>query len=404
MGRTYIYLDTAAATPVDGRVLAAMRPYLARDFGNPSSIHDSGVKARRAVETARAGIASILGAQADELIFTSGGTEANNLAILGIIGHRVSQGHSVSGAQIITSTIEHASVLEPCRALERQGLTLTCLPVRNDGLVDPAELKRALRPETILVSIAYANNEIGVIQPLREITRVVRKFRNVKHRVSHMVCDTRCCTPIFHTDACQAPRFLDLDVRHLGVDLMTLNSAKIYGPKGAGCLYVRRGVDLSPLVYGGGQERGYRSGTENVVGIVGFSAALELGVKLREKESVRLSKLRDYFVARLLKLEGVFLNGSPTARLPNNVNVSFAGTDSEFVVLNLDAEGVAVSSGSACSTHLKDSSYVIEALGGGRERALAAVRFSFGRDTTKHDLDYVLKILPGILSRARVGL
>ncbi len=364
-----IYLDTAAG------------------FGNPSSIHSSGVKARRAVETARAAIASILGAQADEIIFTSSGTEANNLAILGMARHRVSQGHSVSGVHIITSAIEHASVLEPCRALERQGLTLTYLSVKPDGLVDPAVLAKALRPDTILVSIAYANNEIGVIQPIRELTKVIRNFKRSSY---------------FHTDGCQIPRFLNLDVRKLGVDLMTLNSDKIYGPKGVGMLYCRRGLTLTPLVYGGGQEQGRRSGTENVAGIVGFAKALERCVKLREKESARLSKLRDYFIRRLLKLKGTTLNGSLVARLPNNVNVSFTGTDSEFVVLNLDAAGVACSSGSACSTQTKDASYVIEALGQTPDQARGAVRFTLGRDTAKRDLEYVLKILPDILQRARV--
>src|SRR3989344_5805487 len=392
-----VYLDAAAATPVDGRVLAVMRPYLARDFGNPSSIHDSGVKAKRAVETARGGIASILGAQADEIIFTSGGTEANNLAILGparILG----KGH------IITTVIEHASVLEPCRLLEREGWIITYLPVRNDGLVDPTELKRALRPETILVSIAYANNEIGVIQPLRELAKVIRHFKNVQHRVSHKVCDTRRLTPpFFHTDPCQAPRFLDCRVTTLGVDMMTLNSGKIYGPKGVGCLYARRGIKLAPLLGGGGQEQGRRSGTENVVGIVGFSAALELCVKLLEKESTQFSKLRDYFIDRLLKLPGVTLNGSRESRLPNNVNVSFAGADSEYLVLNLDAAGVACSSGSACSAQTKDSSYVIKALGGSEAQARGAVRFTLGRETAKADLDYVLRILPDILKRSRVA-
>lgn len=390
MRRTYIYLDSAAATPLDERVLAAMRQYLTREFGNPSSLHRSGVVARRAVETARAGVASALGAERDEIIFTGSGTEANNLAILDVARESRS-GH------VITSVIEHVSVLEPCRALERQGLTLTYLPVRHDGLVDPAVLARTLRPDTILVSIGYANNEIGVIQPIREIARVIRNFKKLQTKSHKLKADDY---PYFHTDACQAPRFLDCRAPTLGVDLLTLNSGKIYGPKGTGCLYVRRGLNLRPILYGGGQEHGLRSGTENVAGIVGFVKALELCVKLRAKESTRLSKLRDHFIFRLLKLNGVTLNGSPTARLPNNVNVSFAGADSEYVVLSLDAADVAASSGSACSTRTKDTSYVIKALGGNEERARSAVRFTLGRDTTKRVLDYVLKILPEILSRA----
>ncbi|MBI2097972.1 MAG: cysteine desulfurase [Candidatus Vogelbacteria bacterium] len=379
-----IYLDTAAG------------------FNNPSSIHVEGVAAAKALDSARALTAAILGTRAEEIIFTSGGTESNNLAIFGLV-RTFGKGH------IITTAIEHASVLEPCRSLEREGWAVTYLPVKPDGLTDPAVFARALRPDTVLVSIAYANNEIGVIQPLRELARVVRKFRNVKHRnvqhrMSNKMCDIRCLTPIFHTDACQAPRFLDCRVPALGVDMMTLNSGKIYGPKGVGCLYVRQGIKLSPLLLGGGQERGLRSGTENVPGIVGLAAALRLGAKLREKESVRLAKLRDYFIEKLLALPGVVLNGSAESRLPNNINVSFVGADSEYLVLALDAAGVACSSGSACSTHLQDSSYVIQALGGNQERARSAVRFTLGRDTTKRDLDYVLKILPGILSRSRVEL
>lgn len=394
MKRTYIYLDAAAATPLDRRVLAVMRPYLTREFGNPSSLYRSGVIARRAVETARTVIASILAAHADEIIFTSGGTESNNLAIQGVV-RAAGRGH------LITTAIEHASVLRPCRALERQGLTLTYLPVGNDGLVDPAELKKTLRPETILVSIGYVNNEIGAIQPIREIARVIRNFKKLQATNYKLKADTY---PYFHIDGCQAPRFLDCRVSTLGVDLMTINSGKIYGPKGAGCLYVRRGIKLTPLLEGGGQEQGLRSGTENVPGLVGFAKALERCVELREKESTRLSNLRDYFIFRLLKLDRVTLNGSPDTRLPNNVNVSFAGTDSEFVVLNLDAAGVACSSGSACSTQTKDSSYVMAALGGSEDQARGAVRFTLGRETTKRDLDYVLKILPDILSRARNSL
>lgn len=387
-----IYLDTAAATPLDGGVRQAMVKYFSTDFGNPSSLHRPGVTAKLAVEEAREKAAMSLAAHPDEIIFTGGGTEANNLAILGLTG-QAQRGH------IITSVIEHASVLEPCRALEREGWLVTYLPVEPDGLINPKFLVKALRPDTVLVSVAYANNEIGVIQPIREIAKVIRHFK--KLQADKLQVNSY---PFFHTDACQTPRFLDLDVRRLGVDLMTINSGKIYGPKGVGCLYVRRGLRLAPLQVGGGQERGLRSGTENVAGIVGFAAALELCGKLREKESVKLTKLRDYFIDRLLKFGDVTLNGSLIARLPNNVNVSFVGADSEYLVLNLDALGVAASSGSACSVHTEDSSYVIKALGDSKEQARGAVRFTLGRDTTKEDLNYVLKILPGILERARVGL
>ena len=367
--------------------------------GNPSSLHHGGAMVKKLVENSRILIASLISGQPDEIIFTSGGTEANNLAIFGVMGHRMSAGHSMSGSHIITTKIEHASILEPCRELARRGCPVTYLPINRDGLVSPVALAEALRPETVLVSIGYANNEIGVIQPIRELAKVIRHFRKMRHRMSNILLDIGCLTPYFHTDACQAPRFLDCRVSTLGVDLMTLNSGKIYGPEGVGCLYVRRGVNLSPLIYGGGQERGIRNGTENVKGIVGFADALALCVKLREKESARLTKLRDYFIDRLLKLPGVVLNGSRKSRLPNNVNVSFIGADSESVVLNLDAQGVYVSSGSACSTHTKDSSYVVQALGYQPEAARSAVRFTLDRATTKRDLDYVLKILPAILKR-----
>ncbi len=363
-----IYLDTAAG------------------FDNPSSLHAEGVAAAKALDSARALVAAILGTRAEEIIFTSGGTEANNLALFGLVKNK--PGH------IVTSVIEHASILESCRELERNGFAVTYLPVTPAGLINLAELKKALRPDTILVSIAYANNEIGVIQPLREIAKLIRNFKKLQ-------ANKLKASPFFHTDACQTPRFLDCRVATLGVDLMTLNSDKIYGPKGIGCLYVKQGIKLSPLLLGGGQERGWRSGTENVPGIVGFAKALELCTKLRIKESIRLAKLRDYFIEKLLTLPGVVLNGSAESRLPNNINISFTNTDSEFVVLNLDAAGVACSSGSACSTHIKDSSYVVRALGGDPERAGSAVRFTLGRDTTKRDLDYVLKVLSGILSRSR---
>jgi len=368
-----IYLDTAAATPLDSRALAAMRPYWLKSFANPSSIHYAGTVARRAVEEARAKVAQALETHSSEIIFTSGGTEANNLAIFGV-AHQFAINHKQSG-HIITSTIEHTSVLEPCRQLERVGWQVTYLPVNADGLVEPNVLTKALRPETALVSIGYANNEIGVIQPIRELAKVIRRAAR---------------RPYFHIDACQAPRFLTCRVPTLGVDMMTVNSDKIYGPKGVGALFARHSLELSPLIFGGGQERGLRSGTENVAGIVGFAVALELCEKLREKESIRLTKLRDYFIDHLLRLPHAKLNGAREARLPNNVNVSFGDADSEFVVLNLDVAGVAVSTGSACSTYGKGESHV----------APNSVRFTFDRATVKSDLDYVLKILPEILKRS----
>ncbi len=357
---------------------------------NPSSIHSSGVAAAAKLAEARESVASDLGAHADEIIFTSGGTEANNLAILGVAKAIKSSKKN----HIITLATEHASVLEPCRALERWGFDVTYLDVKPDGLIDLTEFKKALRPETVLVSVSYVNNEIGVLQPIREISKIIR--RHVEHSVSDRG-DAEC---LLHTDACQAPQFLNLNVAQLGIDLMTLNGSKLDAAKGVGCLYVKRGVVLEPIIYGGGQERGLRSGTENVPAITIFAKSLSVATKKSEKESARLTKLRDYFIKKLLKFDGVTLNGSATARIANNVNVSFKNADSEYIVLSLDAKGVLASSGSACSTQTKDSSYVIQALGGGANRASSAVRFSLTPKTSKHDLDYVLKILPEILTRA----
>jgi len=369
-----------------------MRPYFDSDYGNPSSIHTPGVVAWRAVETARAGVAAFLAANPVEVIFTSGGTEANNLAILGL---RRGVGHM----HIITTTIEHASVLEPCRALECEGWRITYLPVNAEGLINPKDLAQTISGDTTLVSIGYANNEVGTIQPLREVARFIRRFRK-EH-------DTQ--FPLFHTDACQAPRFLELNVHELGVDLLSLNGGKAYGPKGSGALYIRKGLTLEPIIYGGGQESGRRSGTANVPAIVGLAQSLKLCAQLREKERESLSRLRDYFIKQLLTLPDTSLNGSPTERLPHNANVSFLGTDSEFVVLNLDAHGVTCSSGSACSAHSKDASYVVRSLASkneqeGERRARSAVRFTLGRDTTRRDIDRVLRVLPPILARAKTSM
>ncbi len=355
---------------------------------NPSSIHSAGVRTAQTLSEARQTVARVLNAHSDEIIFTSGGTEANNLAIFGLARHRVSNKMCDTRCltfHIITTKIEHASILESCRQLEHEGFSVTYLLVKSDGLIDLKELAQALRPETILVSIGYANNEIGVIQPLREIAKIIRR---------------RC---VFHTDACQAPPFLDLNAARLGVDLMTINSSKVGGPKGSGCLYARRGINLQPILYGGGQERGRRSGTENVSAAANFAQALEKCTRSREKESARLAKLRDYFIKKLLALPGTTLNGSATNRLPNNVNVSFAEADSEFMVLNLDARGVLAASGSACSAQEKPASHVITALGHDATYAQTAVRFTLSRETKKADLDYVLKILPEILKRARIA-
>lgn len=396
-----VYLDTAAATPEDSRVRQAMAAYSRRHFANPSSLHGEGVAAARALAHARARVARVLGAHADEIIFTGGGTEANNLAIFGImtpVGHFVSKRWTRSVQQMLSTTIEHASVLEPARKIESAGGRVIYLPVNNEGLIDLKKFKESLTPKTKLVSIIYAHNEIGVIQPVREIAKIIRHFKAKTLKAKSFF-------PLLYLDACQAPRFLDLDVARLGVDLMTLNGSKIYGPSGTGCLYVRREIELTPLLYGGGQEGGRRSGTENVAGAVGLATALEICASEREKESARLTKLRDQLIVGLLKIDGVTLNGpapdSDTERLPNNVNVSIAGVEGEQVVLELDARGVACSTGAACSIPERDDSHVIMALGKTKEEAESAVRFTLGRDTTRAEVNYALKILPPILEKLR---
>lgn len=370
-----IYLDTAAG------------------YANPSSIHQEGMTARAKLEGARSDVARFLGAHVDEIVFTSSGTESNNLAIFGT-GHRVLKlpKHPVSG--IITSVIEHPSILNACIRLEGAGEIITYLPVDREGLIDPKILAEKLKPDTRLVTLHYVNNEIGVVQSIPEITKVIRK-----HRKFHSIN-----LPYFHLDACQATRFFDLNVAKLGVDLLTINSGKVYGPEGVGVLYVKRGIKLKPILAGGGQENGLRSGTENLGAIVDFAKALKLCEKFREKESARLTKLRDYFIEKLLKIPGTVLNGSASARAPHNINVSFLGTDSEYVVLSLDAKGVACSSGSACSARSESASYVLKSLDADNSRAQSAVRFTLSRTTTKSDLNYVLKILPEIINRARPNL
>jgi cysteine desulfurase len=293
-------------------------------------------------------------------------------------------------SHIIVSAIEHASVLQPAKELEKRGeVALTVLPVDKDGVVDLKVLKESLRPETILVSIMFANNEIGTIQPIKEIAKILRDFRRERG-----LNKDHANYPYFHTDACQATRFFDLDTRKLGVDLMTINANKMYGPKGGGALYVRRGVKVAPLLYGGGQEGTLRSGTENVSGIVGLAKAFVLATKFRDKETKNLNKLRDYAIKKIQKeIPGTILNGSATNRLPNNLNFTFPGVDAEWLVLQLDAKGISCSTGSACSFNTKDESYVIMALGKTEADAKSSVRFSLGRETTKSDLDILIKYL-----------
>ncbi len=386
-----IYLDHAATTPLDPRVLAAMQPYFAEDFGNPSSFHTLGIRAKDAVTDSRKTIANLIGAHEEEILFTSGGTESNNLALYGVINAH--KGAIKEGLpHVITSSIEHHAVLEPLLHWQKVKLIdLTVLPVNREGQVSVKDLEAALTPNTILVSIMMANNEIGTIEPIADIGRALLVWRK-EHKTFY---------PFFHSDSVQATGYLDLNVEKSHVDLLTVNASKMYGPKGVGLLYLRRGTKIEPLIRGGGQERNLRSGTENVPNIVGFAKAFELAVAEREAETLRLTKLRDYLVDGLMKIPKSRLNGHPTERLPNSANVSFLDIEGEACVLYLDAEGIMASTGSACASSSLDPSHVILATGLSYEAAHGSIRFTLGRSTTKADLDRVIQVMPGVIERLR---
>jgi len=382
-----IYLDHAATTYVDDRVMDAMRPFFSDVFANPSSFHSAGLKAKNAVTDARASIAKVLNCREDEVIFTSGGTESDNLAVIGI-----PRAHKAKGKHVITTAIEHHAVLETLLHYQKTGeVEVTVLPVDKFGMVSVEEFEKALRPDTVLVSIMMANNEIGTIQPIADIGRAILKWR--KEQATPY--------PYFHSDACQASGVLDLDIEKLHVDLLTLNGSKIYGPKGIGMLYVRRGVKIEPLIRGGGQEKNIRSGTENVPGIVGFAEALRLAQAGKDKENARLTQLRDRLVEGLLAIPKTRLNGHPTERLPNSVNISFIDIEGEAAVLYLDAEGIYCSTGSACASTSLDPSHVILATGLSYEGAHGSLRFTLGKRTTAEDIERVIEVMPGVVEKLR---
>jgi cysteine desulfurase len=373
-----IYLDHSATTPVDPRVLEAMLPYLTEKFGNASSVHHFGQEARAAADRARRQIATLIGARASEIIFTSGGTEANNLAIRGVCELAKSPGR-----HIITSTIEHPSVRGTVGLLEKSGWTVTRLPVYEDGIVRIADVSSALRPETVLVSVMMANNEIGTIQPIREIGEVVKQARQSDH--PHLW---------FHTDAVQAAGRLAIDVDDLGCDLLSISAHKIYAPKGSGALFLRRGVRLTPQQVGGHQERERRAGTESIAHIVAFGAAAELASREMTERNEHTRRLRDRFEnAVVASIDDIAFNGDRERRLPHLSNISFRFIEGEGLLIHLDMQGVAVSTGSACSSGTLEPSPVIRALGRDEELARGAIRFSFGKDNTDDDVDYTLGTL-----------
>lgn len=374
-----IYLDHAATTPCRPEVVEAMAPFLAERFGNPSSIHRAGQEARRALDRARDGVAAALGTRAEEIVFTGSGTEADNLALLGsfLAASRGGKKH------LVTAATEHHAVLHTLDLLRDLGAEVTLLPVDEHGLVDPVELRNAIRLQTFLISVMWANNEIGTVAPMAEIAAVARE-----------------CEVPLHTDAVQAVGSLLVNVNDPPVDLLTLSAHKFYGPKGAGALYVRRGTPLKPVLRGGSQERERRAGTENVAGIVGLATAFELAVAEMPRESPRQAALRDRLIRRVLaEAPGAVLNGHPVRRLPNNANFSFPGLEGEMLLLNLDLEGVAASSGSACTAGAIEPSHVLKALGVPYDRTVSAVRLTLGRHTTEAEIDSAAATLTRIVYR-----
>lgn len=363
-----IYLDHAATTPLDPSVLEAMLPYLKERFGNASSLHSFGQEAKKVLGESREKIAEIINADKEEVYFTSGGTESDNLAIKGVALRNKERNH------IITSKIEHHAVLNPCKYLEKKGFQVTYLPVDEYGLVNANELEQEITDKTCLISIMHANNEIGTIQPIEEIGKVSRE-RDI----------------YVHTDAIQTVGKIPVNVDKLNVDLLSISGHKLYGPKGIGVLYIRKGTKIEPIAHGGGHERGIRSGTENIPGIVGLAKAMELSQERMGTESRRLTNLRDKLIKGIFEIENSRLNGHPTKRLANNANFSFTGIEGESLLLRLDAKGIAVSTGSACSSHSLKPSHVLLAIGLKPEDAHGSLRITLGRGNTEEDIDYTIE-------------
>ncbi|MEK7167404.1 MAG: cysteine desulfurase family protein [Patescibacteria group bacterium] len=373
------YLDNAATTPVDSRVLKAMLPYFSKNFGNASSLHQPGLDNRVAVDRSQAKIARFLGCNKEEVYFTSGATESDNMAVLGLA-------RAVKGKHIITTKIEHDAVLEPCRRLEKEGVEVTYLPVNSHGLVELKNLEKSIKENTVLVSVMYVNNEIGTIQPIAEIGKMIKRLNQKRKNKIY-----------FFTDAVQALNYCDCNVDKLGVDLLALSGHKIYGPKGIGALYLRKGTPFAPIIFGGHQQANVRPGTYNVPGIVGLAKAVEL---ISSKENGKIRKLRDYLIKKV-KIKDVFINGDLVKRVSSNVNFIFKGVEGESVVLMLSEKKIAASTGSACSSGSLEPSHVLLALGLKPEMAHGSLRVTLGRFTKKEDLDALLKELPLIIKRLR---
>jgi cysteine desulfurase len=375
-----VYLDYNATTPVAPEVLAAMLPYFCVEYGNASSIHTFGQRARGAVEEARESVAALLGAHPAEIMFSSGGTESNNHAIFGVVGAA-----SGSSKHVITSAVEHSAVLDPCRALEKQGVAVTFLPVDGEGLVNPEDVRRAIRPETVLITIMLANNELGTIEPIAEIGKIAAE--------AHVT---------LHTDAIQAAGKIPIDVANLGAHLLSISAHKLYAPKGVGGLYVRKGTHIEPLLYGGHSERDRRPGTEDVTSIAGFGKAADLALTHMKAEGRRIAVLRDRLENGLLeRIPHARVNGSRAQRVPNTTNLTLPFVEGEAMVIALDLRGLSCSTGAACSSGAVEPSHVLLAIGLAPEDARATLRLSLGQQTTDEEIDFALETIPPVIERLR---
>jgi len=372
-----VYLDHAATTPVDEEVLEEMLPYFTQKYGNASSLHSFGREARDAIERSREKVASLIGAESEEIIFTAGGTESDNIAIKGI-AFREGKGH------IITSQIEHPAVMTTCQHLEKKGFDVTYVPVDKYGMVSPEDVENAIRDDTILVTIMHANNEIGTVEPIEEIAKIARKNGIV-----------------FHTDAVQSVGKIPIDVKRIGMDTLSISAHKIYGPKGVGAIYIKKGTKIDAIIHGGGHEKGLRPSTENVPGIVGLGKACELAEKRMEEDMKKIRRLRDKLIKGVLEIEESYLNGHPEKRLPNNAHFRFTGVEGESLILSLDDKGVAGSTGSACSSKKLRPSHVLMAIGLNEVQAHGSLRLTLGRENTEEEVEYVMEVLPPILERLR---
>ncbi|MBT3395175.1 cysteine desulfurase [archaeon] len=379
MRNKQIYLDNSATTPVDKKVIKEMSRYYSEDYGNAGSMHDLGLISDNVLDSSRAKVAKILNADSEEIIFTGSGTESINLALKGLARKLKSKGN-----HIISTTIEHPAVLNTLKSLKKEGFEISLVPVEKNGIISSDKIKSAIKKETIIISTIYANNELGTIQPIREIGSIAKNKKI-----------------IFHTDACQAANSEELDVKKLNVDLMSLNGSKIYGPKGTGCLYKNNTIQLDPILDGGNQEFGLRSGTENIPGIVGFTKALELAQNDKKKYSKTLTELRDHLITGLMQIDRTILNGDKKKRLPNNVNITFLNIEGESILLKLNEYKIYASTGSACSSRSLTASHVLLAIGQSEKAAHGSIRFSLGKYTKKSDINKVLKVLPKIVKELR---